>query len=45
MTGYTLPSVPLSMPIVPARATVARVRLLIDSLAAEIATLPGMTPA
>ncbi|MCP4563178.1 MAG: LysR family transcriptional regulator [Bosea sp.] len=45
MTGYTLPSVALSMLIVPERATVARVRLLIDFLAAEIATLPGMAPA
>ncbi len=42
LTGYTLPSVPLSMLIVPERATVARVRLLIDFLAAKIATLPGM---
>lgn len=45
LTGYTLPSVPLSMLIVPERAAVRRVRLLIDFLAAEIATLPGMTPA
>ncbi|MGX1785970.1 LysR family transcriptional regulator [Bosea sp. NPDC055332] len=44
MTGYTLPSVPLSMLIVPERAAVARVRLLIDFLAAEIAALPGMAP-
>jgi DNA-binding transcriptional LysR family regulator len=44
LTGYTLPSVALSMLIVPERATVARVRLLIDFLAAEIATLPGMAP-
>lgn len=45
MTGYALPSVPLSMLIVPERAAVARVRLLIDFLAAEIATIPGITPA
>jgi len=44
LTAYTLPSVPLSMLIVPERAAVARVRLLIDFLAAEIATLPGMAP-
>lgn len=45
LSGYTLPSVPLSMLIVPERAAVARVRLLIDFLAAEIATLPGIAPA
>lgn len=45
LTDYTLPSVQLSMLIVPERAAVARVRLLIDFLAAEIATLPGMAPA
>ena len=45
LTDYTLPSVPFSMLIVPERAAVARVRLLIDFLAAEIATLPGMAPA
>jgi DNA-binding transcriptional LysR family regulator len=44
LTGYSLPSVPLSMLIVPERAAVARVRLLIDFLATEIATLPGMAP-
>lgn len=45
LTGYTLPSVPLSMLIVPERAAVARVRLLIDFLAAEIAAIPGIAPA
>lgn len=45
LSGYTLSSVPLSMLIVPERAAVARVRLLIDFLAAEIATIPGITPA
>lgn len=44
LTDYTLPSVQLSMLIVPERAAVARVRLLIDVLAAEIAKLPGITP-
>ncbi|RYE81879.1 MAG: LysR family transcriptional regulator [Hyphomicrobiales bacterium] len=44
LTDYALPSVPLSMLIVPERAAVARVRLLIDFLASEIATLPGMAP-
>jgi DNA-binding transcriptional LysR family regulator len=45
LTGYTLPSVPLSMLIVPERAAVARVRLLIDFLASEIAAIPGIAPA
>lgn len=45
LADYTLPSVPLSMLIVPERAAVARVRLLIDFLATEIAKLPGMAPA
>lgn len=44
LIDYALPTVPLSMLIVPERAAVARVRLLIDFLAAEIATLPGMAP-
>lgn len=44
LTDYTLPSVQLSMLIVPERAAVARVRILIDVLAAEIAKLPGITP-
>ncbi len=45
LADYTLPSVPLSMLIVPERAAVARVRLLIDFLATEIAKLPGMARA
>lgn len=45
LTDYALPAVPLSMLIVPERAPVARVRLLIDFLAAEIAGIPGITPA
>lgn len=45
LTGYTLPSVPLSMLIVPERATVARVRLLIDFLASEITGIPGIATA
>jgi hypothetical protein len=39
-----LPSVPLNMLIVPERAGIARVRLLIDELVAEISRLPGVTP-
>jgi len=41
---YTLPSVPLNMLIVPERAGIARVRLLIDDLVAQIARLPGIAP-
>jgi DNA-binding transcriptional LysR family regulator len=44
LPGYTLPSVPLSMLIVPERAGIARVRLLIDDLVAQISRLPGITP-
>ena len=39
---YSLPSVPLSMLIVPERAGIARVRLLIDFLAEEIGRIPGI---
>ena len=42
LTGYALPSVPLNMLIVPERAGIARVRLLIDFLAGEIARIPGI---
>lgn len=45
LTDYALPSIALSMLIVPERAAVARVRLLIDFLAAEIAAIPGITSA
>jgi DNA-binding transcriptional LysR family regulator len=44
LQGYTLPSVPLNMLIVPERAGIARVRLLIDDLVAQIGRLPGITP-
>ncbi|MGJ4943401.1 LysR family transcriptional regulator [Bradyrhizobium sp. HKCCYLS1011] len=44
LPDYILPSVPLSMLILPERAGIARVRLLIDYLAREIARLPGITP-
>jgi hypothetical protein len=37
-----LPSVPLSMLIVPQRAGIARVRLLVDFLAERIGGLPGI---
>lgn len=39
---YAPPPVPLSMLIVPERAAIARVRLLVDFLAARIAALPGI---
>lgn len=42
LPGYTPPSVPLSMLIVPERAGIARVRLLVDFLAERIAGLPGI---
>lgn len=42
LPGYSLPSVPLNMLIVPERAGISRVRLLIDFLTNEIGKLPGM---
>lgn len=42
LPGYALAPTPLNMLIVPERATLARVRLLIDHLAREAATLPGL---
>ncbi|MCA1442969.1 LysR family transcriptional regulator [Ensifer sp. IC4062] len=39
---YGLAPVPLSLLIVPDRAAIARVRLLVDFLAAEISKLPGI---
>src|SRR3954471_15673354 len=42
LPGYTLPSVPLNMLIVPERAGIARVRLLIDDLVEQIGRLPGI---
>jgi DNA-binding transcriptional LysR family regulator len=41
LPDYSLPSVPLSMLIVPERASIARVRLLIDFLAEQIGRIPG----
>jgi DNA-binding transcriptional LysR family regulator len=43
LPDYTLPATPLSMLIVPERAGIARVRLLVDCLAAEIGRIPGFT--
>ncbi len=42
---YSLPPVPLSMLIVPERAGIARVRLLVDFLADEIGSVPGVEQA
>ncbi|NZA26819.1 LysR family transcriptional regulator [Luteimonas sp. SJ-92] len=42
LPDYALPSVPLSMLIVPERARIARVRLLVDFLADRIAGIPGI---
>jgi DNA-binding transcriptional LysR family regulator len=42
LPDYTLPPVPLSMLIVPERASIARVRLLVDFLAEQIAGIPGI---
>lgn len=39
---YSLPRVPLNMLIVPERANVARVRLLVDFLVEEIGRIPGV---
>ncbi|MBS1184252.1 MAG: transcriptional regulator [Proteobacteria bacterium] len=43
LPGHALPPTPLNMLIVPERAKVARVRLLIDDLAREARGLPGIT--
>jgi DNA-binding transcriptional LysR family regulator len=42
LPDYLLPSVPLSMLIVPDRAGVARVRLLVDFLVEQIGAIPGI---
>ncbi|UFZ03999.1 LysR family transcriptional regulator [Bradyrhizobium ontarionense] len=44
LPDYRLPSVPLNMLIVPERAGIARVRLVIDQLAEAIVRLPGIRP-
>ena len=41
-SDFTLSSVPLSILFVPARARIARVRLLIDALATFLHKLPGV---
>ncbi|NOV17014.1 LysR family transcriptional regulator [Ensifer adhaerens] len=42
LPDYFLPAVPLSMLIVPERAGIARVRLLVDHLAERIGDIPGL---
>jgi DNA-binding transcriptional LysR family regulator len=42
LLDYALPSVPLNMLIVPERAGIARVRLLVDFLAVQIGRIPGI---
>lgn len=44
LPDYPLPSVPLNMLIVPERAVIARVRLLVDFLAEQIGGIPGIEP-
>ena len=45
LPDYTLPSVPLSLLIVPERTGVARVRLLVDYLVEQIRSIPGIEKA
>jgi hypothetical protein len=42
LPDYSPPSVPLSMLIVPERAGVARVRLLVDFLVEQIGSIAGI---
>ena len=42
LADYSPPPVPLNLLIVPERANVARVRLLVDFLAAQIGSIPGV---
>jgi DNA-binding transcriptional LysR family regulator len=44
LPDYSPPPVPLSMLIVPERAGISRVRLLVDFLAREIGRIPGIEP-
>ncbi|GGP22608.1 LysR family transcriptional regulator [Silvimonas iriomotensis] len=45
LPDYHLPPMPLNLLIVPERAGLTRVRLLVDYLAQELAGLPGVVPA
>ena len=42
LPDYSLPTTPLNMLIVPERAGIARVRLLVEFLAEQIASMPGI---
>jgi DNA-binding transcriptional LysR family regulator len=42
LSNYSLPSVPISMLIVPERADIARVRLFVDFLADQVGRIPGI---
>lgn len=42
LPDYAPPSVPLSLLIVPERSGIARVRLLVDFLVSEVASIPGI---
>lgn len=42
LPDYSLPPIPLSMLIVPERAGIARVRLLVDFLVQQISAIPGI---
>lgn len=42
LPGYVLPTIPLNMLIVPQRSGIARVRLLVEFLATQIASVPGI---
>ena len=44
LSAYSLPPVPLSMLIVPERAGIGRVRLLVEFLAERISKVPGVMP-
>jgi len=45
LPGFAPPPVPLSLLIVPERAGLARIRLLVDFLVDQIAAVPGIEPA
>lgn len=42
LSDHSLPSVPLNLLILPERANVARVRLLVDFLAEQVGSIPGI---
>lgn len=44
LPDYTLPAIPLTLLLVPERAGIARVRLLVEALAAGISAIPGFAP-